>query len=700
MFGTQLNNITSSSSGGSSDWTDAEKAIIRFVYGIPGEQTPVTSGMILDIQNRTNQNQVNIDSLIERLTESRAQNLDHLNRDLSTIATKSDLNTARAQIVAAGNLDTINQSIAVLLDRVTETRLNNLDNLDIPLSQVGEAVWHYDVEASLANPGEAREFLRRLDVNVTTRANAFQVSNELDWLLTNYNLNLAWPGIELLLERLTDARVSYLDNLNVGGPVVTQDGISGIQNNTRTAIAIPTTYVLPETGSVRFIAFLNNFTASGNQQNLSSAPVVEITTPQGTVLGNSTYIVESGGTHTTQMSQVSGETGRYFIYIEVDSDQAPGSYNIKFTVEDGEGTRFLDRNLLLLDQPNASFSQSDRNLLESLIAVKPDNKIWTDSSGRIDIGRVLGSNIAAQGLFDVSSYYEANSRLPAEMVLVDASVRNALVDSIWDEPLSSHSGTGTTGRGLIDATSAANLDLDSIASAVWSEPLAGYTTIGAAGNSLSLASEVASFDLEAIADAVWSEDMAEHTTAGSAGGFLTNQVAGTTGAVNELLNTALEDFFTKDLGITLTSVTNNSWASLLSRVFRIRPGGDFLQVKMSHLVPQDASWHIQIQMTSMNDPSFGSPLVTYDSTQNRSNLFYTYTDVDNEQTIIPFPSGGIFADTSEINDDFLFAKAWVFLDRTRQIEIINLNNVLVRARQSSDQGSTWGNWSVEDLRIG
>ena len=94
----------------------------------------------------------------------------------------------------------------------------------------------------------------------------------------------------------------------------------------------------------------------------------------------------------------------------------------------------------------------------------------------------------------------------------------AIADGVWDEPLSGHTSSGTTGEKLDDAL---DVTEGEIADAVWDEALSGHTTGGTAGKVLADAQTGAANDYSAeIADAVWDEALAGHQGAGTAGKHL------------------------------------------------------------------------------------------------------------------------------------------------------------------------------------
>lgn len=104
---------------------------------------------------------------------------------------------------------------------------------------------------------------------------------------------------------------------------------------------------------------------------------------------------------------------------------------------------------------------------------------------------------------------------------LDAGAVDEIVDGVWDEALSGHSGPGSAGAELAgkaepgDAMALTPGAEDALVDATWDEPLAGHLGVGSTGEALQDAGATA--DPGAIADAVWDEAAADHTAAGSMG---------------------------------------------------------------------------------------------------------------------------------------------------------------------------------------
>jgi hypothetical protein len=94
-------------------------------------------------------------------------------------------------------------------------------------------------------------------------------------------------------------------------------------------------------------------------------------------------------------------------------------------------------------------------------------------------------------------------------------------DAVWDEALSGHTATGTSGKALGDAGAISVPSAASVADAVWDEATSGHTTVGTTGKALTDAGAAGTPPSVAdIADGVWDEAISGHLTAGSTGAKL------------------------------------------------------------------------------------------------------------------------------------------------------------------------------------
>ncbi len=150
---------------------------------------------------------------------------------------------------------------------------------------------------------------------------------------------------------------------------------------------------------------------------------------------------------------------------------------------------------------------------------------------------------------------------------LDSSAVDEIVDGIWDEDMSGHTGAGTAGEqqnrldgdvtsraapgdamdlvaDALDSGSLADSGMDKIVDQVWEEAIADHSgTVGSTAEAL--ASGVAPPTPAAIADAVWDEALSGHVGAGSTGealGRVDVQVSSRAapGAAMDLVNDAVD----------------------------------------------------------------------------------------------------------------------------------------------------------------
>lgn len=95
-------------------------------------------------------------------------------------------------------------------------------------------------------------------------------------------------------------------------------------------------------------------------------------------------------------------------------------------------------------------------------------------------GNLRGSNPTASlfvpttGAYRITIIYERSSL--TQVVTNSPEQLQSFADAMWDEPLSEHTGSGTSGRALSDVSGSSSATPAAIAAAVWNEPTASYAT--------------------------------------------------------------------------------------------------------------------------------------------------------------------------------------------------------------------------------
>lgn len=121
-----------------------------------------------------------------------------------------------------------------------------------------------------------------------------------------------------------------------------------------------------------------------------------------------------------------------------------------------------------------------------------------------------------------------------------------------------------------------------------------------------------------------------------------------------------------------------------------------IPIRIRHNEPIDqVRWHVQMQVAAKNDPEFATPLVARDSSVDAANWYARVDEHGVDGVVEPLPVDGVLTTKSE---QFSEAAAAAFAVLT-QAEVAALPGaglqVWVRARQSSTQGQTWGQWSTQ-----
>ena len=104
-------------------------------------------------------------------------------------------------------------------------------------------------------------------------------------------------NVNALESRLTIARSSYLDKLNIGGNVASSTEVNAIQNTTRSKAVNPSVIERPDSGSVtpEFKLFL--YDTDGNMEDADTAPILEsLTNSEGTDRSGNASAVSTTGT--------------------------------------------------------------------------------------------------------------------------------------------------------------------------------------------------------------------------------------------------------------------------------------------------------------------------------------------------------------------------------------------------------------------
>lgn len=165
-------------------------------------------------------------------------------------------------------------------------------------------------------------------------------------------------GTTTLLARLTSARATLLDWLDIGGLVAASSEVTAIQNNTRAARVILGDIERPDSGSIAYRVELLLYDEVGNMEAPDSVPVIGVVNQAGTS--------RAANLDSTTMSLVS--TGRYRSTYTVDSAHTLEQLVFSFTVVEGGATRVYSNTSLVVDTTAVDFTGSDRTNLNTILA--------------------------------------------------------------------------------------------------------------------------------------------------------------------------------------------------------------------------------------------------------------------------------------------------------------------------------------------
>lgn len=121
---------------------------------------------------------------------------------------------------------------------------------------------------------------------------------------------------------------------------------------------------------------------------------------------------------------------------------------------------------------------------------------------------------------------------------------------------------------------------------------------------------------------------------------------------------------------------------------------------------EDVNWHVQLQVTRASDPTFASRLTDFDLDTSSDQTGWSYRDDQldaTDGTFAAWPSGGVATQRSgrdRDNDDATVALARYYVSTASLLRQLEYNEpILIRARQSADGGTTWGDWFAWTRRV-
>jgi hypothetical protein len=163
-------------------------------------------------------------------------------------------------------------------------------------------------------------------------------------------------GITTLLDRLTSARASYFDKLNITGSVASSGEVTAIQNNTRIAFIVPEQVIRPASGTTTVYVRVYLYDATGNMEAPDSAPTIELRNAVGADLtarlASPTGTLESTGVYRWAYTSSAADNLEQILW--------------SLTIVEGGATRSNGRASWIADTYTTDFTSSDRTTLNAI----------------------------------------------------------------------------------------------------------------------------------------------------------------------------------------------------------------------------------------------------------------------------------------------------------------------------------------------
>ncbi len=144
-------------------------------------------------------------------------------------------------------------------------------------------------------------------------------------------------------------------------------------------------------------------------------------------------------------------------------------------------------NVLIVFSDQAGSEWCDKSFLIQTVASNQFDDLSTFNAGSdtVDVGKISGDSTAANNaelFFDDTGFDASNSTIGTVTNVTGLNDPSAadIADAVWDEALSGHTGAGSTGEALDDA-STTGVSAASVADAVWDEQKSAHTTSGSFG---------------------------------------------------------------------------------------------------------------------------------------------------------------------------------------------------------------------------
>ncbi len=220
------------------------------------------------------------------------------------------------------------------------------------LSQIVAGVW----DEPRAGHATADSFATCLDASISSRLAGSADS----------------PGTATLLGRLSAARASYLDALNISGLVASHADAAAIQNNTLVRIFVPDVVQRPPSGTITRIIHLYTYNEQGNMAAPDAAPTLSVANGAGTS--------RTANLDSATMTFVSA--GHYRAVYTLRAADPTEQLVWSFTVVQGGLTRQYGGTTEVVDVASVDFNANDRANLNSVLTLAGTTGVLINPSSR------------------------------------------------------------------------------------------------------------------------------------------------------------------------------------------------------------------------------------------------------------------------------------------------------------------------------
>ncbi len=245
---------------------------------------------------------------------------------------------------------------------------------DVSATQVNAecdtALSDYDAPTRAEATSDKNEVLSRLGTPAGADVVADIASNKTD--------------LGTLLTRLSEARASYLDFLNIGGAVASQADVQGIGVPLRVRFVAPPQIERPDSGSVTYRLWIYSYGDSGQAEDLDSVPVV--------AAENNASTDRSGNLGT--VTKQAATTGIYYVDYTVADSHALEGLVFKATCTENAVATVYPTSSFVADTTAVDYTAADRSRddgIKAIVDLLPDGGALTSLAQDSDLSTALAN---------------------------------------------------------------------------------------------------------------------------------------------------------------------------------------------------------------------------------------------------------------------------------------------------------------------